>query len=291
MAMYRLNLDSNSKNLDKYYRDERSQTLIRRQQGVLAIKILSRTMRAVQKHRGASIAVINGDEHFLALTESLNAQIISLFQVMDVLAAEQAVLSLESVQLANADWAAIERGWRQDTVISNYEFHCHLVDTLRRMANQTIERWILNGQDSSGAFAEGVRLTLFEIPEHIELMAKLRGLSTHAASSRRCDDDTRIRLSFLIKHVDNEYRRLYPALKELTGPLAGVEAFDRLPRQQEKLEQLLEIIQRRIIDAARIRTDGSRIFNLSTETIDLYWETVEQALQIIENELLEQHFG
>jgi len=288
--MYRLKNDLSVTNLDKYQSDDSALNLLLRQQGVLAVKILCRVTRFVQKHRGASIAVINGDESFLPLTHSLNEQIVLHFRVLDALA-QQSVLPLEQIDLAIADWAAIERDWPRDTIIRNYEFHCHLVDTLRRVMNQTIEEFVLEGFDWSEDFINGVRLTLFEIPEHIELMAKLRGLSTHAASSRRCDEDTRLRISFLIKHVDNEYRRLYPALKAIEGPLARLEAFERLPTQQIKLERLLEIIQQRIMNAARIRTDGSRIFSLSTETIDLYWETVEQALSVIESELLERQFS
>ena len=245
----------------------------------------------VQRHRAASIAVINGDDSFLPLTETLNEQIVSLFQVMQILAHDHGLLSVEQTNYAQTNWQAIAADWQQDSVISNYEFHCHLIDILIQLTRHTLKFRVLPKESLPGSFNTEVELALFDVLKHIELMGKLRGLATHAASSKHCDNDTQTRVSFLIKQVDTEYQRLYPALKSLSGPLADIPTLNGLSNLKGKIERLLEIIQRRIIDAPKIRTNGSRIYTLATEAIDLYWEVIERALQVVENQMLDQHLA
>ena len=263
--------------------------LLSSQQSILAIKIVCRLIKMVQRHRAASIAVINGEDDFLALTETLSDQIVTLFQVLQTSSQNYNAVSAEQLGYAQADWTAIAGGWQKDSVISNYEFHCHLVDILIQLTRYTLSMRVLPKGASSEPFTADIELALFDVLKHIELMGKLRGLATHAASSKRCDNDTQIRISFLIKQVGNEYQRLYPALRSLTGPLAEMPTLKGLPKLKGKIEHLLDIIQRRILDAPRIRTNGTRIYALSTEAIDLCWETVEQALQVVENQMLDQY--
>ena len=56
--------------------------LLKQIDSIQAIKVLSRLTRAVQKHRGASIAYINGEARFLPLAESLQEQVQKLFYLL-----------------------------------------------------------------------------------------------------------------------------------------------------------------------------------------------------------------
>lgn len=258
---------------------------------IQAIKVLSRLTRAVQKHRGASIAYINGEARFLPLAESLQEQVQKLFYLLCDIESRQPLFPPEPLQGAFGDWRAIEEGWQQDTVINNYEFHCHLVDTLSRLAQDIVSKWILASPEvkQDAELGQGVTALLFGIPEHIELLAKLRGLTTHAAFSGRCDHDSHIRISFLGKKITSDYQRLYRSLSRLKGAFSTLSGIHAVPAQRLNLEFLLGLIQSNILDAEEIRLDGSRVFDLATEIIDIYWALVEQAIQVIESEMFEHY--
>lgn len=249
------------------------------------IKILCKLTRCVQKHRGATIACINDDTSFLPLAEELEQQTDKLFLLLAHQQSQQLILPQEKIILAMSDWQAIKIGWKKDTVIQNYEFHCHLVDVLGRMIRNCLKDCL--SEDNIDLAIDSplttcIRCVLITVPENIELLAKLRGLATHVAASGNCEHDSRIRISFLQERISRDHKRLYHSLSKLQGPLANLQAMQSLPHQKARLESLLGLVSGGILEAENIDVDSSRIFQLATEIIDIYWLIVAQGLQALE---------
>ncbi len=265
--------------------------LLRQFDSIQAAKVLSRLTRAIQKHRGATIACINGEVRFLPLAESLQQQVAKLFGLLSCLESRKQLFHSGGLSAAVGEWQAIADGWQLDTVVNNYEFHCHLIDTLGRLTRDEITQWILTSAaiTSGSGLGKGTTTLLFDVPEHIELLAKLRGLATHVAFSGACDHDCHIRISFLHKKIGRESPRLYAVLGQLRGAFSSLPGIPAIRAQHLNLEYLLGMIETGILGAQQIDVDGSRIFDLATDTIDVYWTLVEQAIQEVEN-LLFAHY-
>lgn len=250
------------------------------------IKILCKLTRCVQKHRGATIACINKDTSFLPLAEELEQQTDKLFLLLTHQQNQQHILPQEKIILAVSDWRAIKIGWQKDTVIQNYEFHCHLVDVLGRMMRNCLKDCLLENKvelDTDSPLTNDIRAVLITVPENIELLAKLRGLATHVAVSGNCDHDSRIRISFLQERISRDHKRLYHSLSKLQGPLANLQSMQSLPHQKTRLDTLLDLISSGILEAAEVNVDSGRVFQLATEIIDIYWLIVAQGLQALED--------
>ena len=245
-----------------------------------SIKMLCKLTKVIQKHRGASISCINGDTGFLALREDLEGQADRLFMLL--LRQQNIHGAIPQVRLLASlnDWQSIKLGWQKDTVILNYEFHSHLVDALNRIARECVRETCADIEETNTV--EGIHAILIDVPENIELLAKMRGLATHIAVSGYMDEDSRLRIAFLCERITRDYKRLYHALNALGGTMTAVQALHALPRQKSRLEQLLQQVNDGILTSHGVTAKGNQLFELATEIIDVYWLIVEQGLHVVE---------
>ena len=254
--------------------------LIKRINCVHHIKIFCKLTKVIQKHRGASISCINGDTNFLSLRERLEREADKLFVLLTRDTSGSCSVPQARILAALNDWQSIKLGWQKDTVILNYEFHSHLVDMLNRLVRECVKQ-ASEGIEAPDQIA-GFEAVLMEVPENIELLAKLRGLATHIAVAGYLDHDSRLRLSFLCEKITRDYKRLVHSLNAMKGPMASIQPLHALPRQKARLEVLLKQVSEGILESHGVIADPNELFNLATEIIDVNWSLVEQGLQVLE---------
>ena len=253
-----------------------------------AVRIICKLTQSIQQHRGASIACINGDASFYPLTQKLRSNINRLFQILERFDGVNQKPKLDNIPSLIEDWRAIEADWRQDTVIHNYEFHCHLLEKLNMYSRRCINDWVITpaSQQENDELFQHVKTALFEIPAQIERLGRLRGLCIHTIVSNHCDNDCRIRISFLNKMIRSESPNLYSALKGFNNSKAKDHA-ELISKKDFKVNSLINSIERDILNVRTIRLDANIFFKKITTLMDIYWAGVERGIQVIEDDLLQ----
>lgn len=197
-----------------------------------ALSALQQTMRLVadiQQHRGSSMAILAGNRDFEPRLAMLQAKVRQRLAYLDQSRDKNSFISNglgsngfictgfisngfisnENWQAILLEWQAVSEGWRDDTVLPNFELHSHLVDKLLQLMRAG-GKWLF---ESDMVFKNAIVKCLdisvlsfaFQtLPLHIELLAKLRGLSTHAVAMGNCDNDHRVRIDYLLQLAKRE---------------------------------------------------------------------------------------
>lgn len=262
----------------------------RQQQCITTIKLLSQLTKAVQQHRGASMAVLSGEFSFLTVTNRMSTGIEMLFCIL-----QQQNLNtftcINNITLKSllGDWRTITTGWKDDQLMHNFEFHSHLCDTLIKRLRETINQLIiLQSSGEKPHTAAELESSLIQILDNTELLAILRGLSTNAAVVKACGDDTRTRISFILKEITRRNKLLLQSLNRLKDSHPNHSNTNLINQQQKDLHRFLLSIEMTILDNPEIRTDSAHLFKLSTEIVDLHWCAFEQLIHQLEKSTYDQ---
>lgn len=283
-------LDSNKVNS---HSESDTAVVLQRTNAIFVIKTLCELSKVVQKHRGASIACIDGDEQFLPLVSHLQTQVRQIFQVLYQCEERQTMIGQTKLDAIVSDWRTIQANWQQDTVIQNYEFHGHLIEVLRVLQRSSIDSYLLNTELSinNPGFTQGIHTLFYDIPEYIELLAKLRGLSTHVLVSKNCDHDYAIRISFLRRTVQKESKNLNRTLKKMSDPFSNMAPLNELSDIVPMLDEFLLRVDQSILERKKVRGSSRQLFVLATKVIEFYWRVVVEGFSILDRYVFDHYLN
>jgi len=256
----------------------------RHSQCITSIKLLSQLNQALQKHRGACMAFLGGDQSFLPMVARLQKHIGRLLLVLSDVNERNALISGANLSNIDSGWQTILMGWQDDDILLNFEFHGHLIDSLKQVLRSLMREQLMYQLSDNGKSCDSLLHTvLVQIPELIEQVARLRGLSTNAAVVQACGADSHKRISFLIKEIPIQNERLLVVLEEIQSVHGVVPRLQSLKALRMVLQRYLISVQVNILESSQISTSGVELFNSSTEIVDALWMAVEQGTQKIES--------
>ena len=270
------------------------------------IKQINQLVKALQKHRGLSMAVLAGDRLFESELTTLQGQVERRIAALAAFAAQSADLldSVEREKIHHA-WTTLKTDWHDDAVLDNYELHCHFVEQMLALMTQMAKRLERPMCDylsaaarvqhpnpgpttprNSKAAAEQLGLLVFvckQMPDMVELVAKIRGLATHAivSGARDYHNDRKLRYLLQCTRTHNEKLRLQmgrmPAsIKKHIASLPMIKAYDL------KLMFLLNSVEQDVLGGGRITTDRRQLFELATEIINIYVDVTAEGLDLLQ---------
>lgn len=273
-----------------------------RQDALSLIKQLNQMAKAVQRHRGMSMALLAGSSLFHGDFDVLQRQLERRLASLEVFAVQTGGLleARDKESLHNA-WHTIRADWQGDDVIDNFELHSHFIEQLHVMV-QSVARQLkrpvsviaaqakgvaLDRQDERGnpiAFrqAELLNFATRQLPMMVEEVARVRGLATYAAAKGHCDyhHDRKLRYAISCVRVSNEtLRHQVERLDSLLG--SALSSLPMVKTYELKLMFLLSTVEADILSGATIATNSHHLFKLATEIIDVYLKVVDDAISLI----------
>lgn len=266
------------------------------------IKQLVHMIKAVQRHRGMTMAMLGGNLSFREELDKLQVQQERRLHLLQAFAARAGnLLNERDQQNLNSAWTTISHDWQYDTVIDNYELHCHLIEqllsmvaTLGKQLEQPTSSLIAGLVDSRTTLAEGShfpsRLKHLEVlhfstrlmPAVSEQLGRIRALAVYAAAIGVCDKDYAGKLRYVVQctRVNNE--KLRHQSKRLEGLLeTELGLLSQLKSYEIKLEFLLGMIESDVLAPHSVNADSNRLFNLATDIIDIYLRVTEDGIDLL----------
>lgn len=182
------------------------------QQREKTLSALQQTLRLVadiQQHRGCSMAILAGNHDFEARLDLLQARVRHRLTYLDQGRDAQGFLKEDYWRAILQEWHAVSEGWRDDTVLHNFELHSHLTEKLLQLFRAG-GNWLFETDQAFQMAAircldiSVLAFAFQTLPKNIEMLARLRGLSTHAAALGYCDNEHRVRLDYLLQLARRE---------------------------------------------------------------------------------------
>ncbi|NPU92587.1 MAG: hypothetical protein HPY82_11830 [Gammaproteobacteria bacterium] len=265
---------------------------------LVTILVLS---RFIQRHRGATLALLGGDRSFRPQVQTLQQQINAQLEFIHCLNAT----ARESI--ADNDWKQLSLGWHtiikdleNDAIHHSFEFHSHLLELLLRVARQLSEAVLY--QPPLAQMPEALRnrvektyleplqnlnqTCVIELYELVEYLARIRGMGTHMAAVGHSDTDSDTRVAFWLQEFRYRKDRFDQNLQVLPSAyLPFIPALRALPNLNMKLNYFINLLGHEMTSQRSIKIPSHKLFLMGTEIIDGYLNVMDQANAVIREQL------
>jgi len=279
------------------------------------IKQLNHMIKSVQRHRGMSMGLLGGNTLFREEFTRLQCQIAERLQLFSAFASRtNDLLPLREQENVHSAWLTISQDWQEDSVIDNYELHCHLIEqllallaSLAKQLEQPIAAILATNNEPTQIYATNTiypnRFKQLEVlhfstrlmPAVAEQIGRIRALATYTAALGYCDAAYASKLRYVIQctRVNNE--KLRHQAKRMENILdKDSPLINQLKSYEIKLTFLLNMIEQDILKEGKLNADSSRLYELSTDIIDMYLNSVDEGTILIErwhNDEIESWFA
>ncbi len=276
-----------------------------RHDALLLIKQLIQMIKSVQRHRAMSMGLLGGNSYFRDDLSKMQYQLANRFQLFVAFASpmKEFLSTRDHENLRNA-WLTISHDWQQDSVIDNYELHCHLIENLltlvARLAKHLEEPMsILMAAEAKPISKDGAqtinpnRLKQLEVlhfstrlmPAVAEQIGRIRALATYVAALGYCDTDYASKLRYVIQCTKVNNEKLRHQAKRMESILnKDSPLLSPLKSYEIKLTFLLNMIEQDILKDDGITTaDSNRLYEITTNIIDMYLHIVDEGVLLLEH--------
>lgn len=276
-------------------------TYRQRQDALSLIKQLNQMTKAVQRHRGMSMAILAGNSVFQGDFHILQRQVERRLASLEVFAVQTGLLSARDKENLHNAWHTIRVDWQGDDVIDNFELHSHFIEQLQAMIAslaKLLERPVsvvvaaaagleLPDEDATAypKMFKQIELLNFaarQVTTMAEQVGKIRALSTYAAAKGICDyhHDRKLRYALSTARTANE--KLRHQSERLESLLAGaLPSISMIKTYELKLMFLLNTVESDVLSGMTIATNSYNLFKLATEIIDVYLKVVDDAMDLV----------
>jgi hypothetical protein len=273
-----------------------------RQDALSLLKQLNQLAKAVQRHRGMSMALLAGNTVFQGDFTVLQKQFERRLAALEAFAELTGGLlsAREKENLHNA-WATIRVDWQRDEVIDNFELHSHFIEQLQGMMasiGKAVERPVsmlvaeaenapVPTEDAKAyprlfKQIELVQFITAQIPAMIEQIARIRGLATYAAAKGVCDYHHDRKLRYVIACARTQHEKSRHQAERLETILTGgIPSLPLIKTYELKLMFLMSTVEKDILSGGSIATSSHQVFKLASEIIDVYVKVVEDGLNLL----------
>ena len=269
---------------------------------LVTILVLS---RYIQRHRGATLALLGGDKSFrpqiISLQQQINSQLV--FLECQNQAALQSISQSDWSQLT-LGWLTIIKDWENDAIHHSFEFHSHLLELVVRLARQLSEsslysqpldpmpEALFNRIDKSylQPMQNLNQTCVLELYELVEYLARIRGMGTHMAATGHGDTDFDARVSFWLQEFRYRKDRFDQSLQVLPSSyLPFLPALRALPNLNMKLNYFINLLGHEMSAQRSIKVPSHKLFLMGTEIIDGYLNVMDQANSVIREQLYQMN--
>jgi hypothetical protein len=266
---------------------------------ITVIRQLISLITVAQQHRGTNLALLEGDRSFADKAADLQTEIDYRLATLQILNQELSTPILpQIIKTLLQEWETV-RNWSGAAALENFNLHSNFIEKQMELMSSLAEKthgFALayssgpsSQSDSSSSDTMLVEFILVETPEFMELLARMRGLATHACVIGACDSEHTALLDYLLKQLNLKKERFRVLSKLLQKySLHDVPALVDLQIQDVRIVQLIQLVENKILHQDKIELDSHLIFRMATNIVNSQKEVVRQGLDFIQNKIHRQ---
>ena len=257
--------------------------------------------RLIQRHRGATLAMLGGDNSFQEQVTVLQSQVALQLDYLQYLNAEgQKPLPENDYQQLSLGWMTIIQDWKNDDLHQSFEFHSHLLESIARIARQLVKSVLtpsqvlsrksalLNSMDKNylEPLSELNQTCVVELYDLVEYLARIRGLGTHMAAMGHSNAEWESRVAFWLQEFRYRKERFDQDIQILPPPyqpcIPGLKA---LPNLNMKLNYFLNLLGHEMSSERSFQIPSHKLFLMGSEIIDGFLNIMDQANAVVRDQL------
>ena len=176
------------------------QPALKQLQGIALIEPVSRTVQAVQLHRGIAAALLSGNKNMRDRHTAQEDEAVRTFMAME----EQLPASLtsgEDFRRIKADWGRLQKRGEYPEKEESFLAHTRLIEQLQAFEIKVADDYLLTLDPELVSFYL-LDTALNKLPHALEHLGRLRAYSTIILSERRLSEEQKIRLHILIAELE-----------------------------------------------------------------------------------------
>ena len=189
----------------------------------------------IQQHRGATLAILGGDDFFEMRLSAIKPYVLEDLQEVQQL--RKSLISDAVWESLCAEWFTVNYHWRQDSAFHNFELHTHLIQQLLKIFKEFLQSPLFTHLDDG--HLPIAKLTMNELPELMETAAQIRGIGTHCLASGVQEKAFADRLGFLCRYFSRSTQHL-SAMHNLDDLLPTTHSWYEMMDTWEKIEQSIQ---------------------------------------------------
>lgn len=265
---------------------------------ITAIRQLISLITVAQQHRGTNLALLEGDSSFADKVADLQTEIDYRLVTLQILNQELSTpIPPQVIRTLLQEWETV-RNWSGGEALENFNLHSNFIEQQMELMSRLAEKThgfalaSSSGPSSSDPSSDDtvlVEFILVETPGFMELIARMRGLATHACVIGACDSDHSSWLDYLLKQLKLKKERFRVLSKLLQKySLHDVPALIDLQIQDVRIVQLIQLVENRILYQDKIELDSHHVFSMASSIVNSQKEVVRQGLDFIQNKIRRQ---
>lgn len=257
--------------------------------------------RFIQRHRGATLALLGGDDSFRSQVQALQKQTTIQFDYLQCLnTATGQPLPESDYQQLTLSWLTIIKDWENDDIHHSFEFHSHLIELILRISRQLSEavlrtpELLIKNEALKSRIENSYLLPLsnlsqtcvIELYELVEYLARIRGLGTHMAVIGNNNPDMGKRVSFWLQEFRYRKERFDQNIQLIANHyLPCLPGLKVLPNLNMKLNYFTSLLGHEMTSERTFQVPSHKLFLMGTEIIDGYLAVMDQANAVIRDQL------
>lgn len=270
---------------------------------VTLIKQLHHMISVVQLHRGMSMSFLGGNTLFDSEIQRLQGQLEKRLLVLETFVAfvDDLVSGLDKRNLHQA-WMTIRHDWEDDKLLDNFELHSHFIEQLLAMIGNLaiqLEQPLLfplpaeqqeapeyGSHPTSFRLRELLNFISRQLPQMIEMLARMRGLASHAATVGQVEYVQDRKLRYLLQCAREQNEKLRHQSRRLGNIWdKQLPSLGDIASSEMKVLFLFGTVESDILGGQEIIMESHRLFKLATEIIDIYSGIAENGWDLVRRQL------
>jgi hypothetical protein len=209
----------------------------------------------VQQHRGICAALLSGDQAFSPRRSAKHSEIQEIFKYLLPLLADRSELHADKQSLLaiEHEWNQLSKSIHQLNPEQSFKQHTTLIRKVIHLLGDIGEHiGLMDGEGSPLALLSNT--LLLKLPLLMESIGQARALGTGYAAKGECGAVGRIRLSFLVQHIQ-------ACQKDIIAVSQNISA-------NQQVHALLKTLNERFIDANEVDIAPDIFFRTATDAIE-----------------------
>src|SRR3989338_3549019 len=260
----------------------------RRLEGLALIEPITRSLQALQLHRGLSATLLSGGEAMLDRRAAHAKEVSGAFDALEKELPPE-LTATEDYRHIRTEWARLRQEGLEWTVGANLAAHTRLIENMQYFEQRVADEHLLI-MDTDIAAYYLIDITTNRLIHVLEPLGRLRAYGTGALARKRITEDQRVELKVILAELDDTLRHFNLGISSVARHNQDIHsALQGVSRNIDNSVRLVTDLITADILSGRLATPPETFMNVATEQIDMSYAQLYDTLLPMARRLTQTH--